>query len=698
MNTVSLQFPLSFDAKDAVRLISPLLHLGRSRPLVIETTATSMDVTHTISSQAGIKRLRGAIRLGSPALRVEPIEREVARPGTAIELRLNTPDRSLHDAEASGTPQALLAALAGLNGTETVVLQWLLRPTRGPTPERRRPSRERLGEPLDRLSERRKKQAAPLVAAVGRIAVQAASPKRRQTIEAQVLGALRSASRPGVRIAVRLLPRGLVARRVTEATVPWVEWPLLLNVEELVGVLGWPVGVGSVPGLRRGAARVLSPDRRVPRRGAVLAVANDGSKRPIALVPSDRLQHLHVVGPTGSGKSVLLANLILDDIAAGRGCVVVDPKGDLIDDVLARLDRRRVDDVIVFDPADDTRPVGLNLLAHGGDRESVVESVASVLHQLHRAFWGPRTDDLLRAALRTLTASSEPMTLVELPPLLTDASFRRRVLKTIGDADRSVLDYWSWFASLSDGEQAQVTAPLLNKVRAITDRPRLRHVVGQTDGLDLDEVIRRRRILLVRLNTGLLGRDAAQLLGSLLVSRLWQATLRRARVPRERRSPFMVFIDEMQDFLHLPVDVGDMLAQARALGVGLTLAHQHLGQLSTELKAGVLANARSRVMFGLGIDDARTLARELDPHLAAEDLRGLRRFEVALRLTIDAQELPPCTGTTQPLPEAVMGQLETVREASRERWGTDRNVVVEAIAGRRSGGSKRPSVGRERST
>lgn len=691
-----LIFPQTFTASDAHSSLTNLVATVRSAPLVFEIHAEGRDVIHRVST-IDSRDLRRRVRLAAPTLRVE-IPTSSPSPvdwSRAIEVGLTDRERSLHAGNDAGSATALLSAVSGLSSDESLLLQWIVRPARGLPPERRRPAGDRVGEPVDRSAERCRKQSGSLVAAVGRIAVQAENRQRQQILLATVFGALRTASRSGVTIRKRLLPQRLVTSRVVRQTVPWFEWPLLLNVDELAGLLGWPIDVGAVPGLERGAARVASPSRSIPQRGAIVALANDGSERPIAMRASDRLEHTSVIGPTGSGKSHLLAQLLLQDIADGRGVVLIDPKGDLVDDVLARLDPARADDVIVFDPTDDDRPVGMNLLAHRPEeRELIVESVASVMHQLNRAFWGPRTDDILRAGLNTLTAVDPTFTLVELPPLLSDGSFRRSVLKRLGGHE-DLKDYWRWFESLSDGEQAQATAPLLNKVRAITGRPRLARVVGQSTGIDLADVIGHKRILLVRLNTGLLGRDAAQLLGSLMVAQLWRATLARTAIPKDRRSAFMVVIDEMQDFLHLPVDVGDMLAQARGLGVGLTLAHQHLGQLPTELKDGVLANARSRIHFGLGIDDARTLARDLEPHLSADDLRGLRRYEIAFRPCIDSQILPPATGMTRDLPPATPGQAERLRNMSRDRWGRDRAEIEEQMRNRRSGGREKRRPGRE---
>ncbi len=327
----------------------------------------------------------------------------------------------------------------------------------------------------------------------------------------------------------------------------------------------------------------------------------------------------------------------------------------------------------------DDQPAGLNLLGcTEADRELVVDQIAGIFATLFHAGWGPRTDDILRAALLTL-AGVPGMTLVEIPLLLTDAGFRRRL---VGRVDDPILaQFWGWFESMSDAERAQAIAPLSNKLRAVLLRRRLRNVLGQAEPrLDLDQALAAQKILLVPLAKGLLGESAAALMGSLVVARVWQAVQRRTALPQGERPVTFAYIDEFQDYLNLPTSVEDVLAQARGLGLGLTLAHQHLGQLPGPLQRGVLANARSRVIFQVTAGDAATFARELTPHLGAEDLQGLDAYEVAVTLSTGARIAPPVTGRTF-LPPEPTGYGATARQRSREHYGRDREEVEAAIPG-----------------
>jgi hypothetical protein len=409
-----------------------------------------------------------------------------------------------------------------------------------------------------------------------------------------------------------------------------------------------------------------------------------GAERPVALSVTESMKHLHVIGPTGSGKSSLLCGLIAQDMAAGHGVLVIEPSGDLIAEVLDRVPAKRVKDVVILDPADEARPVGFNILTGATTApELVVDQVVGIFHDLYRTSWGPRTDDILRAAL--LTLRSEPgATLVELPLLLTDQGFRRRLVGRIDDPV-ALGPFWAWYEALGDAERAQAIGPVMNKLRAFLLRRRLRDVLGQAaPAFDLERALAERRIILVPLSKGLLGGEAAALIGALVVARMWQAVLRRsALAPTDRPSTF-AYIDEVQNYLRLPTSIADVLAEARKLNLGLTLAHQHLGQLPAEMQKGVLANARSRVVFQASAADAKMLAAELKPHLTAEDLQGLGTYEVAVSLSAGSRVAPPLTGRTL-LPPVPTGQSEAARQHSRETYGRDRAEVEAAIRERHEG-------------
>ena len=283
----------------------------------------------------------------------------------------------------------------------------------------------------------------------------------------------------------------------------------------------------------------------------------------------------------------------------------------------------------------------MNLLARPSDSpELVVDQVVSIFHDLYRDSWGPRTDDILRAALLTLVGVPG-MTLAEIPLLLTDPGFRRPLVGRINDPV-ALGPFWGWYDALSDGERTAAIGPVMNKLRTFLLRRRLRNILGQADPVfDFDQALAARSIVLVPLTKGLLGEESAALLGSLVVTRLWQAVQARASMPAGRAAGD-VRLHRRVPGLPAPAGRGgDDAGPSPRPGLGLTLAHQHLGQLPASVREAVLANARSRVIFQVAASDAKTLARELTPHVTAADLQGLGRYEVVARLSVGGQTGPP---------------------------------------------------------
>ena len=380
-------------------------------------------------------------------------------------------------------------------------------------------------------------------------------------------------------------------------------------------------------------------------------------------------------------------------MAAGRTVVVVEPKGDLIAAVLARVPGERQADVVLLDPADQA-PVGFNPLAADLPAELIADQLLTVFARLNTESWGPRLAELLHAALLTL-AQTPGTSLAALPPLLTHDGFRRRVVRALDDP-LGVSPIWAAFERLSDEAKAQAVASVLNKVRVLTARPALRAVLGQVaPRFALTQLFSRERpILLANLAKGVLGPESARLLGTLLLNQLWQLALGRGAIAPERRHPVALFVDELQDYASLPGDLGDMLAQARGLGVMFTLANQHLEQLAPSLRAGALANARSRVIFQTAADDARALARghrELTP----EDFTGLPAREVYLRLSVGAAVTPYMSAVTRPAPPE-SSDPAVITRLSRERYGVPRRETDEALHALIDGPSTDRPIGRSR--
>jgi type IV secretory pathway TraG/TraD family ATPase VirD4 len=366
--------------------------------------------------------------------------------------------------------------------------------------------------------------------------------------------------------------------------------------------------------------------------------------------------------------------MILDDVDAGRGTIVVDPKGDLVADLLARLPARLANKVVLFDAADrHTNPPCLNPL-EGADHARAVDNLVSIFSRVYASSWGPRTDDILRSGLLTLTAQGGAPNLANLPKLLMVPAYRARALENVHDD--VLADFWTWFDQLSDAARAQSIAPLMNKVRGFLLKPFVRAVVaGGPSTVDMNDVLDG-GICLVRLAKDRLGMETARFLGSIVVARTWQAATRRARIPQRLRRDANLYIDEAHNFLNLPYALEDMLAESRAYRLSIVLAHQYLAQLTPELEEGISTNARTKIIFNASPEDARKLARHTVPRLTEHDLAHLGAFHAAARLVHQGEQTPAFTMRTEKMPPAVSGRTRLIKTAAAANTSRARQAAT----------------------
>jgi hypothetical protein len=656
-----------------------------TRALTIEAIATASGIVHSLGVPAGKGDLViGQLRAAIPGLRAVREEAALDRHADqACELSaIGT--GSLRTETIPESNAALLATLQPLKAGEAVIVQWALGPTeplpgwllwlrgaRGGEPDRARQSVE-LG-----------------VRARCRIGVRGRHPSG---LLARPVGAIHRADTAERRLLRLPLPSVVAASRLRRAVGP-ILTRSTLGADELAAVLGVPVGGPQLPGLAFAGSRTLAPAPDVSQRGRVLGDAI-ATGCPVAITAAESKRGLLITSPTGAGKSTVLEHLCAVDFAAQRSVVVIESKGDLCHALANLVPRERINDVLVFDPAD-SRPAGFNLLTAGGDAADLItDSVVGEFKQLYAGYLGPRSEMLLRAALLTLSRAPGAWTICEVVPLLSDASLRRRLMAAVDDHELALT--WAWFDGQSEAAQTEMVSPLVNKVSAFTLRRKLRTVVGQAEGaIDFDAALAERRIVLISLANGLLGKDAASLLGSCLLAELWAAVQRRAAVPASKRRFVSVVLDEAQDFLRLPVALGDAVAQSRGLGVGWTVAHQNLGQLTPEIRSALLANLRSKLVMQTTADDASTFAREFKPHLDAADLQGLAAFEGYAAVSTGSAVAPPASILTRP-PLKPLGHGKLIRTASRKRHGRDPGDVDAEIRARLGGTTSEAPVGTRR--
>jgi energy-coupling factor transporter ATP-binding protein EcfA2 len=498
--------------------------------------------------------------------------------------------------------------------------------------------------------------------AVVRIGVSAVHPARRIIFVQRVLAAFRQLQSGGTRV-------DLVSDRPTavdEARIPmWL--PLRLTPEEALSFLAWPHGDDDLPGMPALHPRPLAPPVgyiEATNRAFAMTTA-PGPRRLIGIAQDDAFRHTHILGPTGVGKSTLMQHLIRADIDAGTSVVLIDPKGDLATDTLSLIPAHRWQDVVVIDPTV-PHPVGVNPLAASGDRRALVaDGLLAVFKGLFPATIGPRTADILHASLLTLMAAPGA-TLVQLPALLTDASFRRTLTARIDDPV-GLGAFWAQWEALSPGQQTEAIAPVMSRLRQFLLRPGLRAVLDQpAPKFQFSEIFTRRRIVIVSLNKGLLGAQSATLLGSLVVSQLWQLALAQAALPPEQRQPVSVYLDEAQAFLHLDADLGEALEQSRSLRVAWHLAHQYRRQMPPDLLASIDANTRNKIVFTLEQADAKAVASGSD--LTPEDVTKLPPYAIYASLLSAGRQTGWFSGRTLPPPNAISSP-DAVRRESQARYG-----------------------------
>jgi hypothetical protein len=495
-----------------------------------------------------------------------------------------------------------------------------------------------------------------------RIGVSGSTSARRMVAVHRVLAAFRQLQSGSTHV-------DLVSDRATvvdDAHIP-MRLPLRLTPEELLATLAWPHGEEELPGIPALHPRPLAPPAayaEVTERAFAITTV-PGPRHLIGISAEDAFRHTHILGPTGVGKSTLMLHLVRADIEAGRSVVLIDPKGDLATDTLACIPERRWSDVVVIDPTL-PYPVGINPLAAGPDRRALVaDSLLAVFKGLFPSAFGPRTSDIFHAALLTLMAAPGA-TLVQLPVLLTDAPFRRRMTSSIDDPV-GLGSFWAAWEALSPAQQAEAIGPIMSRLRQFLLRPGLRAVLDQPDPrFHFTEIFTQRRIVILSLNKGLLGAQSATLLGSLVVSQLWQRALAQAALSPEQRRPVSIYLDEAQSFLHLDADLGEALEQSRSLRVAWHLAHQYRRQMPPELLAGIDANTRNKIVFTLEHTDAKGVAN--GSGLAPEDFTQLPPYEIYASLLSNGRQTGWFSGRTLPPTYAISSPDAVIRE-SLARYG-----------------------------
>jgi hypothetical protein len=370
-------------------------------------------------------------------------------------------------------------------------------------------------------------------------------------------------------------------------------------------------------------------------------------ERRFGIKQADRLSHMYIIGKTGTGKSTLLESMALQDLTAGRGFCLIDPHGDLVERLAARVPTFRAPDVIYFDATDPKQPYGYNPLRHVREerRPLAASGLMEVFKKMWADAWGVRMEHILRNALYALL-DQEQATLGDILRLLNEQTYRRQVIRNITNAQ--VRKFWtSEFPNYSFRYRADSLAPIQNKVGAFLADPTLNRILTAPERpISFRTVMDENKVLLVNLSKGRLGDDSANLLGGLLVTTIGLAAFSRADQADEQRRNFFLYVDEFQNFTTL--SIANMASELRKYRVGTIWAHQYLDQLEPDVRHAVLGNAGTLIAFRLGAKDAAFVAKELQPKFDALDLLSRANYQIYVKLMIDGAPSKPFSAKTIP--------------------------------------------------
>lgn len=520
---------------------------------------------------------------------------------------------------------------------------------------------------------------------------------------------------PGVRVEPRrpVRPREIARARVAIREARVADWerlhdpehPSLLHLADTYQALSFfrfpTPGARGLPGLPMPARpREVWLPGAAKREGLVLgsSVYRERS-RAVVLDDEARRRHAWCLGQTGTGKSTLLLNLIEQDMRAGRGLCVLDPHGDLIEMILARVPNGRAEDVIVVDPADREMPIGFNFieLRPGDDPNQIIESFLGMLYQLfdpgHTGIIGPRFEQMVRTAMMT-AMSVDGMTLVEVVRVLTDEEFTRQLIPHIEDP--MVKRYWTDQASRRSDWSRDVTDWVVSKFSPWVHNRIVRNIIGQSaSSFSFRECMDEGRIVLVSLAQGILGAHLSTFIGSVLVPRLLLAAFSRADIAPSERRDFCLYVDEAHNYA-TPTFV-DVLSGARKYGLQIVAANQHIHQLPVDVRSAVFGNVGTMVAFRCGVQDAAWLSETLQPSaFTASDFVEIPNFRAIARTLMDGAPTAAFTLAVPP-PSAVAEErarrrAAILRKMSRHTYGRPREMVEEEISARAQFGPKRESA------
>lgn len=439
--------------------------------------------------------------------------------------------------------------------------------------------------------------------------------------------------------------------------------------------------------------KISPPPPNIPKEGLLLGYnIYRGEKKEIKIKREDRFRHFYIIGQTGTGKSSTLQVMIRQDFRNGDGVCVIDPHGALIEDVLSFIPRERADDVIYFDPSDMERPVGLNLLEGDTWEEKelvALEAMNIMIKLFDEEVFGPRIQDYFRNGCLTLMSDPGGASLTDIVRLFTDDDFAK--MKRQHVTNPVVASFWDHQMAKTGAREKQEMIPYFAaKFGQFVTNTMMRNIIGQTkSGFDFFEAMQNKKIILMNLSKGTVGEINSKLLGLIMVQKIQMAAMRRQKVAKADRADFFLYIDEFQNYVTQSIET--ILSEARKYRLGLTIAHQYLGQLEeaktshsksqADLKGAVFGNIGTMMCYKIGAQDAEHMAKEMAPVFSDQDLINIDKYKAVMKLSIDTQPSRPFSiiPVNPYLEEGDKEAAEAYKQLSRLKYGRDRDFVEREI-------------------
>ena len=403
-----------------------------------------------------------------------------------------------------------------------------------------------------------------------------------------------------------------------------------------------------------------------------------GDSQPFGIAAVDERQHFYIIGKTGSGKTTLLRNLILQHIMLGHGVAVIDPHGDLAEELLNHIPPNRAKHVVYFNPGDIEFPVGMNVIGNiaPDDRHLVASGIVGAFKGIWRDSWGPRLEYILYNAVSALLDCRDE-TLLGVNRLLMDSAYRAKVVEQIKDP--FIRAFWvEEYERYDERFRQEAIAPIQNKIGQFLLNPVVRNILGQVKTkVDIPYMMNNGGLFIANLSKGRLGHDKANLLGSLLVSQFQLGAMARATKPESERRDFYLFIDEFQNF---STDAfASILAEARKYRLCLTLSHQYIDQLPEAIRQAVFGNVGTIIAFRIGYPDAEVMAKEFGKTIPATALADLERYEAVVKLLVEGSNQEPFRAKMLPPLENHTGRRDKIIARSRERFAVPRRTIEDKL-------------------